>query len=405
MTKTFRATLFALIISLAASVGSALADGGRIWIYPYSWDGSEPQDYPKAIVGSTEARPKLPRYVVDEINEPSATGGLLTSDVDFTRNPPLGLDPRDLLPASGNRVLDHTGALVRAQGGNESDDGVVGRILGSWQRAIIAWNGYSDSRGLMTLIIDPAEHIECERDAAFLNVVPLPGRPIGAEPVEASVFDMSRNNLYAKLGMGNLIEERFGKTIGPRNVFVWKLDDVEEFQRNVQSYVAKKFKGRAAALVTKDAVRTIEYYLEKGFRYFAFELSIARGGENLIQYRAPIAYTCVATHCFLPLVTTNFGGSDVYKGFNAIVLSPGAIKINGAIRRISPETDDRELTSEEAKLVGGRNARIPIDELRKISPKLAEVFDPETGSVLVRNLQFSGNPGGFVKDFTAVADR
>ncbi|MBQ9372489.1 MAG: hypothetical protein IJU03_09885 [Thermoguttaceae bacterium] len=64
------------------------------------------------------------------------------------------------------------------------------------------------------------------------------------------------------------------------------------------------------------------------------------------QYRTPIAYTCVASHGFLPLVTTNYDSPS--KSFNVILLSPDTVRINGAIKRLPPDADNRELTSEEA---------------------------------------------------------
>lgn len=397
----FRATLIACLLSLVAPLGIARADGGRMWIYPYEWNGSQQTWYQNAIVGSTEDYPNLPVETIDQMRETLSNGGLLSSDgTDYAQFPPLGLDPREPLPAPNSRVLNHEQALVRAQSGYGSDAGLFARVRFSSQRVVIAWNGYSDGRGRQTLIVDPCEAIECDRDTATLNVTPLPGRPISVEPVSPRLFDELRNNLYGKLGLGYLIEDRFGVTIGPHNVFAWKLHSVEEFQQNVQAYVAEKFEGQGAALITKDTIRTIEYYLEKGFRYFAFDLAIARGNYNMPQYRTPIAYTCVASHGFLPLVTTNYDSPS--KSFNVILLSPDTVRINGAIKRLPPDADNRELTSEEARLVGGRNAKIPIAELREISPKLVEVFGGWLDSVVVRNLQFSGNSGGFNKDFTAV---
>lgn len=190
------------------------------------------------------------------------------------------------------------------------------------------------------------------------------------------------------------------KKIGAHNIFVWELDSVESFQRDVQSWVAQKYNKQAAALITKDTVRTLSYYFQKGFRYFAFDLTVVDGVNKT---KAAIAYTFQSTHVYYPLVISRVGGESTNSTVDLIVMTPGDIRLTGAITKIITSGKRPDINQGEATLVGGGNAVFTIDEVRKLEPKLAEVFDSGTREVKVRNIRFTGKLNGFKKDFTANA--
>ena len=84
-------------------------------------------------------------------------------------------------------------------------------------------------------------------------------------------------------------------------------------------------------------------------------------------------------------------------------MTPGDIKLTGAITKVITSCKRPDIKKGEATLLGGGNAVFTIDEVRKLEPKLAEVFDSGTREVKVRNIIFNGDLNGFNKDFTANA--
>lgn len=418
-------------IAFMASCQTANADCGKMWIYPYSWGGGyDFQPLPQPLGGTSNTAPTdYQNNMTQNVNVNVTTNNeeierlrqqldriedlirqLLESrdqsptDPPPTEDPPL---PPEDPPVNGTgNVLAGDGGLVPPpdEGSNVGDGSVCGVFHESAQQAVIAWNGYADNRGKETIVLTTDEVTSSQRSGVLLSVMPLPGAPISVKEANIKTFVEAKTLFRSKKKIGYPDGACCGvvmtKKIGAHNIFVWELDSVESFQRDVQSWVAQKYNKQAAALITKDTVRTLSYYFQKGFRYFAFDLTVVDGVNKT---KAAIAYTFQSTHVYYPLVISRVGGESTNSTVDLIVMTPGDIRLTGAITKIITSGKRPDINQGEATLVGGGNAVFTIDEVRKLEPKLAEVFDSGTREVKVRNIRFTGKLNGFKKDFTANA--
>ncbi len=273
----------------------------------------------------------------------------------------------------------------------------------SRQQAAIAWNGKSDRTGRETMIVSTTSVSSNERSNAMLSVIPLPGPPIEITRVDRRVLSevKARFNAKMKIGTsGSVTTPETSKLLGSHNIFVWKLENVDDFFNQVNDYVAQKYADRAACVVTPDIVKVVEFYFKKGFRYFAFDLAEVGGVSS---EKETIAYTFQSTFVYYPLVVSRIGGEAVNTTVDLTIMTPDKIKPNGAVTKVITDGKRPDVKNGEATLVGGGNAVFTIDEVRKLDPRLAGVFDPEMRNVKVRNARFTGRLNGFTKDFTAVA--
>ncbi len=407
----------------------AKADCGKMWIYPYNWGagynfqqlpqtwgntsntqatnyGSQMQNVTVAPNTGNQEIEQLRRDLDDLkalIQQLAQNRNQEPEEIPETFDEKDKIGPEDIYDVDDEELIADDGGLVPPPDDGDNDGSVCGVFSESAQQAVIAWNGYNDKNGKETLVLTTNEVTSSERKGVLLSVMPLPGAPISVKEANIKTFVEAKALFRSKKKIGYPNGSCCGvvmtEKIGAHNIFVWKLDNVETFQKDVQSWVAAQYGKRAAALITKDTVRTLDYYFQKGFRFFAFDLTVVDG---VTKTKAAIAYTFQSTYVYYPLVISRVGGESTNSTVDLIVMTPGDIKLNGAITKVITDGKRPDVKNGEATLVGGGNAEFTINEIRKLEPKL-DVFDPGTGKVKVRNIRFTGRLNGFVKDFTAIA--
>lgn len=266
---------------------------------------------------------------------------------------------------------------------------------------VIAWNGKSDSHGVETMIVSAKEETLNGLSSAALSITPLPGMPISVRVVDNDVYQETEKLFLDKAPAsdnklnGVAPEINVSRTTEPHNVFIWRLDDINDLYSQVSNYLDQKYGGQAAVALDSDSLRAIQFYFERGFRYFAFDL--AEVGRT--STKRAIAYTFQSSHIYYPLVINAVGGSDEYSAINLMIITPGKISVNGAITELLRE--DKEITAEnQAILVGNGAAYFSIKEVQSINSSL-NVFDSNISRVQVRNIRFFQIFNSFTKDFTA----
>ncbi len=266
---------------------------------------------------------------------------------------------------------------------------------------IVAWNGKEDHQGIETMIVSSEEETRNGRSTAALTIIPLPGEPISIKTVGKRVFHETEKLFLSKTLPPE--KEQYGVSpkiyvsddVGAHNIFVWYSETIDDLCAQIFRYVDQKYSGRAAAAFDSEALRAIQYYFEKGFRYFAFDLTEARSSST----KAPIVYTFQSSRLYYPLVVNRVGGGDDVASFKMIIMTPGEIDANGAITELLGE-DERITEANQATRIRNGSVKFSIDEIRKIAPSL-NVFDKGADSVVVRSIYFYGFFDGFTKDFTA----
>lgn len=431
-----RIWIFALICCTAVWYSKeANADCGKMWIYPYDWGSLLPPEPPhpqlqgnggpinngqekfditnnntNVIQFQNETLTQIQalqqqladlRALINELrNEPKVTPPP-------TRDDPPG--PTEPLPPPPGTVTDNGLGFVQADPG-DSGSGLAGYFDEPAQQAVIAWNGREDQYGRETLVLTTNEE-SGHGPGLLLSVLPLPGKPERVKQARQQAFTDAKTLFLSKTpvppsgaGQAGVILE---SKIGPHNVFVWQLDNVKTFQKDVQAWVANRFNGQAAALITDDTVRVLQYYFERGFRYFAFDLTEVKGTEST---KVAIAYTFQSSQIYYPLVISRIGGTGTWSTVDLIIMSPvkkdaggnykpGAIKLTGAIKKVI-STGKPALGDDEAELVNGGTVSFSIDEVRRIDPSL-DVFNGSVDYVTVRNIKFTKLLNQYTKDFTA----
>ncbi len=370
-------TLVAAFICSVLVSRVALADG-KMMIYPYKWR-SRPQSACQPlinikvnnrdwnlghVINKPEICPELPR---NWIARPAPE----TSETDLVEIPPV---PQIVQ----NHFIDNFDILS-------------GTFKESSQRAIIAWNGYEDDRGEETLILTTNEKSRVGEDIPMLSVMPLPGRPIDIQVVDPNIFLKTRKLLYSKLPPSEVVPisyYEYQRIISPHNIFVLKLDNIDDFKREVTAYVAKTYNNEAAALIDAKTEKIVGEYFKRGFRYFAFDLTEVR--ENSSD-KAAIIYRFKSRFVYFPLQISGVGGTDSRTYVDLIIMTPGLIQNTGVVK-IGKEKNDARITD--------KSVAFSMDEVAGINPELAAVFK-SVHEVKVREVVFEGKLNGYNGDFTA----
>lgn len=269
-------------------------------------------------------------------------------------------------------------------------------------RVIIAWNGKENSEGRETMIVTSgASSLFRNKRAAALSIIPLPGKPIAITRANPRAFYSAMSLLNEKNTKPNdtIVEPstlRLSITrIGAHNIFVWKLENLEDFCDQVIRYVSCKYNGRAFPLLGSETLRVLEYYFKCGFHYFAFDLTEV----GLDSEKETIAYTFKSKRLYFPLVVNRIGGSDDYSNFDLILITPNTLQPNpdSAIKRFLPP-NEAAIDASEATLVHGVSCAFTLDEIRRID-KTLDVFDAGVDKLIVSNIHFNKQYNSFVNDF------
>jgi hypothetical protein len=268
------------------------------------------------------------------------------------------------------------------------------------QKALIAWNGKSDDNGEETLILITDEVSKTGQKMAMLSVLPLPGKPLEIERANARAFVEAQILLDKKFKQKS-IANTFGvvmyKKIGAHNIFVWELDNITTFKEEVTAYVADKYNNAATALITDKTSATVKKYFDKGFRYFAFDLTEV---DTKVSTKEAIAYRFKTKFAYYPLAISAIGGTG-RSYVDLVVMTPGQIRLT---KDFEDETKSKNV---KVRVIGNTSVDFTMDEVKSLDPKLSKVFDSnQLNSVTVRNFGFAiEDIGDFGEDFGAVAPR
>jgi len=277
-------------------------------------------------------------------------------------------------------------------------------VLTGAQQAVIAWNGKTDENGEQTLIITSNEASQTGEDMAVLNVLPLPGKPISIERANARVFVETKILLDKKIreqkpdaggavGFGVIMTAK----IGPHNIFVWEMEDISTFEEDVAGYIGELYGDEVTALFTDKTLEIIKGYHDRGFRYFAFDITEVKKDAST---KEAIAYRFQSPYAYYPLAISGIGGTG-HGLIDLIVMTPGSINLGGALEGVKSGESGPNIDFFVHR--GDVTVDFTLNEIKGLDPQLAGVFD-ESGlnSVRVRNFLFNtSNIGGFEKDFIA----
>ncbi len=267
------------------------------------------------------------------------------------------------------------------------------------QQAVIAWNGHADENGEEVLILSTNEQIneKLGKSAITLNVVPLPGEPIDILPADSKVFEKAKELMKQKYvidSSGSGFPAVMHKKVGSHEIFVWRIDEQENFKNAVMTYVKEKFENKLVINFTKEMEDVINSYFKRGFRYFAFDLSHV---EESNTTREAIAYHFKSRFVYFPLVISQIGGMpDTSTIVDMIVMTPGRITMK-------PITTNKGkvISDENLFVVHKQSVKFTQDEIKKLDPSLAKVMK-DFPEVTVRNILLQGDLIGFQNDFMAI---
>lgn len=265
-------------------------------------------------------------------------------------------------------------------------------------RVIIAWNGKEDRNGIETMIVSPDISCAYRSKATALSIIPLPSKPIRIERANSRAF------YDAKLLFNERTPEpkitvvdpgvKTATRIGAHNIFVLNVDNTRDFYEKVTNYISYKYRGCAFPFIDSETLRVIEFYIQRGVRYFAFDLIEIDSNTE----KETIAYTFNSQRLYYPLVINRVGGKDDYSTLDLIVITPGAIRAtaDSAIQKLLLP-DRPAFAKNAATLARMKNAKFSIDEVRKIDENL-DVFDTNTAKLSVSNIKFKKRYNIFTND-------
>jgi len=339
------------------------------------------------------------KNVLTNNNSNTAVGNIQQGQVPLPPPTPI---PHDLtLPPS---VYDNGGGYDMGDSGTvDFEDDMYGYATGGWgfeepeQQAIVAWNGKTDDTGEQILILTTNEKATGE-GGAVLSILPLPGEPIEISRSKATIFSDAKAYLVEKwaqgMGTGGLGVFMTAK-IGSHNIFVWKMDDINTFESEVKAYVETTYQGKATALITPQILNVVKDYHRRGFRYFAFDITMLN--KDLTTKEA-IAYHFKSKAAYFPLVISQIGGTgDTF--IDLVVMTPG--KINTSSYGVAtPENNFKTNNPKGIDVTLNGKGTVPFSnqELHSLDAKLSKLFGGKD-NIQVRNIQISGTINGFKKDF------
>lgn len=265
------------------------------------------------------------------------------------------------------------------------------------QKALVAWNGYDTEAGIETLILSTDEVSAENTPQAMLAVLPLPGKPIAVERASLESF-IKANILFDKKLVAKGQESSYGVVyatkIGSHNIFVWEIENIDTFKAKVESYIGEKYGNEAAVLITENTEKIIKRYFEKGFKYFAFDLTLV---DKEIKTKEAIAYTFRSSYAYFPMAISGIGGTG-RTVIELILMTPGEVALSKEF--------ESELKSTGTKLtvVGNTSVHFDMDEVSSIDERLAKPFENENlKQVKVRKFMIPlSEIDKFTADFEAV---
>lgn len=226
----------------------------------------------------------------------------------------------------------------------------------------MAWNGKEQ-----ILWISTEQNSTVPGVGAALSVLPLPGKPISVTAGKESLFDDAKYEFSKKPGIVNFPgrnDPLLKATIGAHNIFVLEGSTVQDLEADVQTYIRKTFDEHTQGYVTDEYRDVLQDYVNRGFRYFAFDLILSTPD---LHTKIPIQYHFESHYLYYPLKISGIGG----KGDTEVRMM---VFTNG--RLASPATDGRGnlLCFDMDKVRGQDVAAFTRAELAALDPKLGAMF-------------------------------
>jgi len=184
-------------------------------------------------------------------------------------------------------------------------------VYGPGQRAIIAWNGERERLILST-------DLYADRNSRVLEMLPLPSNPKVEKGAVESFEEVQRlmmRNLPKVMAPERGLEKGlmvvFHERIGAHDITVVEATSLEELIEFISRHAAQT--GVSNTPEVREGTRLIlEDYLDRGFRYWVFDLVDLTPNPNTLE---PIAYEFQTPSLYFPLKI-----SSTAKGFTNIVL-------------------------------------------------------------------------------------
>lgn len=180
------------------------------------------------------------------------------------------------------------------------------------QRAIIAYDG---TKELLILQAD----VKADQETKVVEFMPLPSKP-NVTLTSASCFEIlqkiaNEHNLrYTVLKSGGrkgnsakeqAVEIVVSKQLGPHTVTVAEVRDADAFIVWVRDFFKQNELGEPK--LGDDLRKTVEDYLKRGLRFFAFDILTVTQEKKTVQ---PLVYEFASDHLYYPLKVTNLYGSS-----------------------------------------------------------------------------------------------
>ena len=395
-TKVFSLAMVCIVAALMGTVPeSAVADCGKIIIYRV----------PRVVV----VRPVVRPFVV--VHRPTYIIPASAVVPHYGQSNQVLQQQQVVLNNANNNVVNITGNSGVVPPPPPRSGAVAFGVadeafLEGQQQAVIAWNGKTDEKGEQTLILTTNEKSNTGEDMAMLSVLPLPGKPLSVERANAKVFVETKMLLDKKIlegggsgGDGTSFGVMMTAKIGSHNIFVWEMEDISKFKDDVCNYIADVYGGEATALVTDKALEIVKRYHDRGFRYFAFDLTeVKKEGST----KEAIAYRFQSTFAYYPLEISGIGGTGGGL-IDLIVMTPGNINLDGALKDAKKDAERHVIPNGYFYLLGDRTVDFKMDEVKALDPSLSGVFDGSgLNSVRARDFLIRADDiGAFKQDFVA----
>jgi len=238
------------------------------------------------------------------------------------------------------------------------------------QRAIIAYNGMDEIIILQT-------DVKATQETRVVEFMPLPSKPeVSLAPKGCFKALKKIVSRYGFAYPGGKSEGRHPGTtpvqvvveaqLGPHDVTVVEIEEVDAFVKWVEAFFEKKELGRP---VLGDELRAVtKDYLDHGFRFFAFDVVKVSAEAQTVR---PLAYEFRTPRLYYPLKVTNlYGGWGTVELF--VILPTGAFGIHGGSHtRLVGMTSS--LPDSRWEYRDTTWARVRRDEIASLHPAAAEV--------------------------------
>jgi hypothetical protein len=234
------------------------------------------------------------------------------------------------------------------------------------QQAVIAWNGSEE-----TLVLKTQEESMVGK-ATFIHYFPLPGEPIDIRKGDDKLFDNAYKLVETKLKRdGAQVASRnivvLERTFGSRVVFVWRIDNIDEFQDKIQSYIFQKTKGKGKIPFTNPQLAMVRDYFSKGFKYWAFDLCTV--GDGLSE-KFPIEYHFKSKFVYYPMLVSTGGGKGETRVEMVVFTDERGVNEQVGKLRFADENN----SNGEIMTLGRKSVTVSNAELANLHPGMAQLM-------------------------------